>query len=63
MKDSKGKKITIGDRVKVIWNFDNKIHTGEITKINDNFVEIDILTRKISIRDRTKIEKIHPQRS
>lgn len=62
MKDSKGKKITIGDRVKVIWNFDNKIHTGEITKINDNFVEIDIFTRKISIRDRTKIEKIQPQR-
>jgi len=62
MKDSKGRKISIGDRVKVIWNFDNKIHMGEITKINEQSVEIDIFTRKISIRDKNRIEKIPRQK-
>ena len=37
MKDSKGNKISIGDRVKVLWNFDNKIHDGGITNISNEF--------------------------
>ncbi|MCG7849527.1 MAG: hypothetical protein MIO93_10175 [ANME-2 cluster archaeon] len=40
MKDSNGNTISIGDRVKVLWNFDNKIHAGEITKINNHLVTI-----------------------
>ena len=58
MKDSKGNKISIGDRVKVLWNFDNKIHNGEITHISNEFVKINIFPRQISIKDHTKITKI-----
>ena len=58
MKDSKGNNISIGDHVKVLWNFDNKIHNGHVFRINENAVEIDIFTRKISIKDYTKITKI-----
>ena len=58
MKDSKGNTISIGDRVKVLWNFDNKIYTGDVFRIRKNAVEIDIFTRKISIKDYTKITKI-----
>ena len=47
MKDSKGNKISIGDRVKVIWNFDNKIHNGEITNISDELVKINIFLFEI----------------
>ena len=58
MKDSKGNKISIGDRVKVLWNFDNKIHNGEITNISDELVKINILSRHISTMDHRKITKI-----
>ena len=58
MKDSKGNKISIGDRVKVLWNFDNKIHNGEITHISNEFVKINIFSQHISIKDHTKITKI-----
>ena len=58
MKDSKGNKISIGDRVKVLWSFDNKIHDGNVFRINENVVEIDIYSRNISIRDNRKITKI-----
>ena len=57
MQDSKGNILTIGDRIKVHWNFDNKIHEGHIFRISGNVVEIDISTRKISISDHTKITK------
>ena len=40
MKDSDGNKISIGDRVKVLWNYDNNIHTGEIIKINNHLITI-----------------------
>jgi len=40
MKDSNGNKISIGDRVNVLWNFDNKIHKGEIIKINNHLITI-----------------------
>ena len=59
MKDSKGNQISIGDRVNVLWNFDNKIHNGEITNITNEFVRIDIFSRHLSIKDYTKITKIH----
>ncbi len=58
MKDSKGNEISIGDRVKVLWNFDNKIHNGEITSIRDGFVNVNIFSRHISVKDHTKITKI-----
>ena len=58
MKDSKGNILTIGDRVKVHWNFDNKIHEGHVFGISGNVVEIDIFTRKISVSDHTRITKI-----
>ena len=58
MKDSQENKISIGDRVKVLWSFDNKNYNGDIFKISENAVEIDIFTRKISIMDHTKITKI-----
>lgn len=40
MKDSHGNNILIGDKVKFLWNFDNKIHTGDIIKINDHLITI-----------------------
>ena len=58
MKDSKGNIITIGDRVNVLWNFDNKIHEGHVFRISGNVVEIDIFTRRISVSDHTRITKI-----
>ena len=58
MKDPKGNKISICDRVKVLWNFDNKINSGEITNISDGFVDVNIFSRHISIKDHTKITKI-----
>ena len=58
MKDSKGNNISIGDRVKVLWSFDNKNYNGDVFRISENAVEIDIFTRNISISDHTKITKI-----
>ncbi len=58
MKDSKGNKISIGDRVKVLWSFDNEIHNGDVFRIRENAAEIKIYTGNISIRDHTKITKI-----
>lgn len=57
MKDSRGRQILIGDRVKVLWNFDNKVHVGDIIKIGQKHVEVDITLRRISIYDHTKITK------
>jgi len=34
MKDSRGKEIFIGDRVKVLCNFDNKIHEGDVFRVD-----------------------------
>ncbi len=58
MKDSRGRQILIGDRVKVLWNFDNKVHVGDIIKIGQKHVEVDITLRRISIYDHTKITKL-----
>ena len=58
MNDSKGNILSIGDRVKIHWNFDNKIHEGHIFRISGNVAEIDIFTRKISISNPAKITKI-----
>ncbi len=58
MKDSRGRQILIGDRVKVLWNFDNKVHVGDIIKIGQKHVEVDITLRRISIYDQTKITKL-----
>jgi hypothetical protein len=44
MKDSKGNKISISDRVKFLWNFDNNIHNREITNFSDEFVKINIIS-------------------
>lgn len=58
MKDSKGKQISIGDRVKVLWNFDNKMYEGDIYRVGPKHVEVDISMRKISINDHNKITKL-----
>ena len=47
MKDSKGNNISIGDRVKVLWNFDNKNYNGDVFRIRENLVEIKIFNNLI----------------
>ena len=39
MKDSKGNKISIGDRVTVLWGFDNNFHEGNIVRLGEKFVD------------------------
>ena len=51
-------KVSIGDRVKVLWNFDNNIYDGNVFGISENVVEIKIYKGNISIMDHTKITKI-----
>ena len=58
MKDSRGRQILIGDRVKVLWNFDNKMHEGDILRVGQKNVEVDISMRKISINDYKRITKL-----
>jgi len=58
MKDSRGKQISIGDRVKVLWNFDNKIYEGDIFRVGQEHVEVDTSMRRISINDNKKITKL-----
>ena len=59
MKDSRGEQILIGDRVKVLWNFDNKIHEGDVFRVDRKHIEIDIAMRRISVHDHKKITKLH----
>lgn len=47
MKDSKGNILTIGDRVKVLWNFDYQIYAGDVLRVNENAVEIKIFPGNI----------------
>jgi hypothetical protein len=56
--DSKGKNITIGDRVKVLWEFDNRIHVGEIIDIYEGVIKIDAYNFKINTIHPSKITKI-----
>lgn len=56
--DSKGNNIGIGDRVKVLWGFDNQIHVGEIVDIADGIVKIDTFNFKINTINPSKITKI-----
>ncbi len=59
MKDSRGKQILIGDRVKVLWNFDNKIHEGDVFRVDRKHIEVDIAMHRISVHDHKKITKLH----
>jgi hypothetical protein len=61
MKDSKGNKISIGDRVKVLWDFDNKIHNEGIINISDKFIYMNNFTRQVSLKGNTKIIPIRPK--
>ena len=36
MKDKKGNKIQIGDRVKVLWAVDNREYEGKVINVKDN---------------------------
>jgi len=56
--DSKGNKISIGDRVKVLKGFDNRFHTGEVIDINERSIRIDTINRRIISVDSRKINKI-----
>jgi hypothetical protein len=58
MKDSKGNEISIGDRVKVLWGFDNKIYTGRITRIKESVITIATPQSNISTNNHLKITKI-----
>ena len=61
MKDSKGRIISIGDRVKIIWNRDNKIHLGVIEEIrgeNANVALTDVFARSTTIATNRSITKI-----
>jgi hypothetical protein len=40
MKDSKDNKISFGDRVKVLWNFNDQHHIGKVVDITDNIIII-----------------------
>ncbi len=56
--DSKGNKISIGDRVRVLWGFDNRIHVGEIIDFQDRTIRIDTINRRINTIDHNKITKV-----
>lgn len=56
--DSKGNKISIGDRVRVLWRFDNRIHVGEIIDFQDRTIRIDTINRRINTIDHNKITKV-----
>ena len=58
MKDSQGNRISIGDKVKVLWSYDNKIHTGKVVGMRDNVVNIVTINAHISTSDHKKITKI-----
>ena len=62
----KNEKITIGDRVKVLWSFDNRYHSGRVVDITDNVITINAPSNKvlvphhrISISDKKRIFKIN----
>jgi hypothetical protein len=59
MKDSRGKEIFIGDRVKVLCNFDNKIHEGDVFRVDRKHIEVDIPMHRISVYNHKKITKLH----
>ena len=59
MKDSRGRQISIGDRVKVLWNFDNKIHEGDVLRVGREHIEVNITMHRISVYDLKKITKLH----
>lgn len=48
MDDSKGKKITIGDRVKVLWRFNNRLYTGRTINIKESVVTVATTNSNIS---------------
>ncbi|HUV82740.1 MAG TPA: hypothetical protein VMW53_06660 [archaeon] len=61
MKDSKGRKISIGDRVKILWNRDNKIHMGVIEEIRGETANValtDVLARSTAIATNRSLTKI-----
>ena len=57
MDDSKGTKITIGDRVKVLWGFNNRVYTGRIINIKESVVTVDTKGPNISTIH-TKVTKV-----
>lgn len=64
MKEFEGNKISIGDRVKVLWNYDSRIHIGKIIGIKNNVITIQsnedpmrgsIFPSKMTISDYSRI--------
>jgi len=58
-------RISIGDRVKVLWNFDNRYHTDKVVDITGDVITVSALNRtahgpnrRISLTDKTSITKI-----
>ncbi|MCL7413297.1 MAG: hypothetical protein M8353_06735 [ANME-2 cluster archaeon] len=67
MKEQEVNTISIGDRVKVLWNFDNRMHKGRIIGIKNNVITIEsneepkkgfFVPPKITISDASKITKL-----
>ena len=61
MKYSKGRIISIGERVKILWNRDNKIHMGVIENIRGetaNVASIDVLARSSVLATDKRLTKI-----
>lgn len=57
--------ISIGDRVKVLWNFDNKYYTGKVIDTSGGVITISAPSKKahvsnhiISLTDKARIKKI-----
>lgn len=61
MKDSKGRVISIGDRVKILWSRDNKIHMGVIEEISGETANValtDVFARSTTIATNRSLTKI-----
>jgi len=61
LKYSKGRIISIGERVKILWNRDNKIHMGVIENIRGetaNVASIDVLARSSVLATDKRLTKI-----
>ncbi len=57
--------ISIGNRVKVLWNFDNKYYTGKVIDTSGGVITISAPCEKahrpnhrISLTDKTRIKKL-----
>ena len=58
MKDSQGNNISIGDRVTVLWNFDNKLHPARIVDIKKNVITLVTSGTRITTTKPSRLTKL-----